>query len=140
MQTTAALTSAAYTISDARDAVLEFESMIGCTVRTAHAVADRLASIGATFERFELTGWELQTFAGVTPFHVATLDIDVEVSGVAATVRVFVSGSRSRSTIDLVTVEVGARAGGILQFTTCDDHAAVRAARVALGMTARING
>jgi len=138
--TTAALTVPNYTYSDAREAVLDFERALGCTVRKARAVVDRLASIGATFDRFEVGEWKRQTFHGVAPFDVATLDIDVEIEGVAATVRVCVSGSRSLSKIDLVFIEVGARAGGILNFTACDDLPAVRAARVALGMTARING
>ena len=135
-----ALTSPAYTKFDANDAVADFEASLGCTVRKARAVVDRLASIGATFDRFEVGGWQRQTFHGVAPYDVATLDLDVEVGGVAATVRVFVSGSRAAGRADTVIVEVGARAGGVLQFTTCDDIAAVRAARVALGITARING
>jgi hypothetical protein len=138
--TTVALTVPDYTLSDAREAVLDFERALGCTVRKARAVVDRLASIGATFDRFEVGGWKRQTFHGVAPFDIATLDFDIEIEGVAATVRVFVSGSRSLSKIDSVVIEVGARSGGILGFTACDDLACVRAARVALGMTARING
>ena len=63
--TTATLTAPAYTLSDASDAVLDFEAMIGCTVRKAHVVVDRLASIGATFDRFEVGEWKRQTFHGV---------------------------------------------------------------------------
>lgn len=138
--TTVALTVPNYTYSDAFDAVLDFERALGCVVRKARVVVDRLHSIGATFDRFEVGEWKRQTFHGVAPFDVATLDLDVEIDGVAATVRVFAYGSRSMSKLDGVAVEVGARAGGILGFTACDDIAAVRAARVALGMTARING
>jgi len=135
-----AMTSTAYTKFDANDAVADFEAGLGCTVRKARDVVDRLASIGATFDRFEVGGWQRQTFHGVAAYYVATLDIDVEVGGVAATVRVFASGSRAAGRADAVLVEVGARVGGLRAFSTCDDLDAVRAARVALGMTARING
>lgn len=135
-----AMTTPSFNLYDAHAAIADFEASLGCAVYKARAVADRLSALGATFERFELSGWKRQSFHGVAPFDVATLDFDVEIEGVAATVRVFVYGSRSLSKIDGVAVEVGARAGGILGFTACDDLAAVRAARAALGMTAHING
>ena len=129
------LSTFGYTVTDAMDAVADFERAVVFKSATARNVIARLVGLGAEFMHFEFNGWRDVVCSGRV-WSMATFTVDAEVGGVPVSVRVSLSRGRSAKFVETSTVDVGTRMGGRLDFTANGDLTEVRAARVALGMSA----
>ena len=133
-----ALVSDSYTVSDARDAVRDFETAISSSSPAARKVIARLHEKGATFEHFEISGWVRVECSGLA-WKSARFEVDVEIDRVPVVVRVTLSKGLSDRHVARSIVDVVARCGAGMHFSPNSDLAPVRAARVALGMPATID-